>query len=146
MKCFEINLLLQDHGVKEYKDIRQYFQQENGAFQAVQNTLAWVHLQVNRIKAKHSETVIERLILWQWEIATPLPSGEIGTKKYKDRVLDWSFERGLINIHQNLSNKQKRKVSAAIRYLNKYRHVRAEISIEEIGRELMEGITCIATL
>lgn len=145
MKCFEINLLLQDCGAKEFRDIRQYFQQEKGSFQAIQDTLTWVHLLMKDIRKEHPETVIERLLVWQWDIATPLPNGEIKTKKYKERVVNWSYERGVIDMQKSFSGKQQRRIHACTRFLNKYRHVRAEVAIEEVGRELVtEDVTCIA--
>ena len=144
MKCFEINLLLQDHQAKEFKDIRQYFHQERGSHQAIQDTLAWVHLTVKNIKKEKPNFVIERLIIWAWEIAIPLPTGEIKTKKFNNRVLNWSYEKGIIDMTNFLTPKQRKKVQAAARFLNKYRHVRAEVEIEEIGRELVtEDVTCI---
>lgn len=146
MFAFEINLLLLDHIAKEVKDVRQYFQQDQGCFQAIQDTLAWVHLRMQKIKDKHpnSNFVVERLAIWKWNIAVPLESGEIKTYKFQNCVLNWSFEKGLIEIEQGIANKQRKRAESAVHSLKKYRHTRAEIQIEQISGEIMEDVTYVA--
>ncbi len=136
MKCFEINLLLNDPIVKEFKDLRQYFHQPLGGFQAIQNTIAWVHLELKKRRENHPLIVVEKLGIWQWEIAIPEHTGEIKTVKIKDKVLNWSYEKGIIEI-RNFSQGKRKQIYQLTRSLNKYRHVKSEVLIEEVFDSLI---------
>ncbi len=78
-----------------------------------------------------------------WNIATPESTGEIKTKKAADKVLNWSYEKGAIDLNKSMSKKEKIRIYSALKFLNKYRRVRAEVLIEELSsgfslREFLE--------
>lgn len=131
MKCFEINLLLYNPETKITRDIRQYFHQEKGSYQAIQDSLCWTHREMKKIRTEFKKIVIDRLMVWQWEIATPTPEGIIGTRKIY-QIINWSFEKGIINLN-DIKNKHIKNIERSVKYLNKYRHIRSQVIIEEIG-------------
>jgi hypothetical protein len=140
MKCFEINLLIVDYEKKQMRNVGQYFQQEKGSFQAARDTLKWVHLVMKARKEEHPELVVERLVVWSWNMCSPELSGDIKTKRSNNKVLNWTYENGILDMAPEFTEKQKRKIKGECRLLNKYRHVRSEVVIEEIT----EDIRCIA--
>lgn len=147
MMCFEINCLLVDPASeknnRQIKDLRQYFYQPKGHAEALRNCFAWVHLKVAELKAKEPQWVIERLVLHEWRINSPEPNGDIKTCKFQKKVLNWAFDRGIIELHANLNNKQKKKAEAAVLRLNDYRPLRSLVKIEDIGSNLMDGVKCL---
>ena len=52
------------------------------------------------------------------------------------------FEKGILEL-QDMSLKQRGRITRACQFLNKYRHVRAEVVIEEISNQLTEDAICI---
>ncbi len=143
MKCFEINLLLLDPAEKRTRDIRQYFEQPKGYYQAIVDTINWVHYRMKEQKTP-GKYVVERVILYEWRIDTPSANGDIKTQRVGDRVINWSFEKGIIDVYKNLSGKQKRRLPDQIKSLNKYRPSRYKVEIREISRNIMEGVSVVA--
>jgi len=146
MLCFQIILTLHDHVAKVYEQKTQYFRveyhytQQEKIQEAIYSALKWVHWHMKKSRKKYPHLAVEELLVWGWDIASPELNGEIKTTKHFYPTLRWSFERGLIETHMILSSKQKRRVANAALLLNKYRHVRSEIIIEQIGNEIMDGI------
>jgi hypothetical protein len=142
VKCFEINVILFDNVAKTRKDVREYFHQDKGPAQAITDTLAWINLKMKIWKKKNPNYVIDGLNLWAWTIAIPQPDGEIKTKRSCDKVLSWAFDRDAIQFQQGIKDKQKKRFAFAVKQLNKYRHAKSEIKIEELSGELKDNAKC----
>jgi len=143
MKCFEINLMLFDSVAKTNKNIRQYFQQDKGACQAILDTIAWINLEMKgKWKKACPHVVIDSLVIWSWNIGTPQPDGSIKTMRSSDKVLNWSFEKGLVSIQNGLKEKHKKRFVGGLKHLNRYRIAQAEVQIEEIGGKLEDNANC----
>lgn len=143
MKCFEINLLLFDPVEKRTRDIRQYFIQPKGYYTAILDTIAWVHFRMREMKNK-GKYVVERVLLYEWKIDVPSGNGDIKTQRVGDRIVNWSYEKGVIDVYKPLAEKHKKKLPDMMRGLNKYRPSKFKVRIEEIGQDIMENVSCIA--
>jgi hypothetical protein len=141
MRCFEINLLLIDHDAKKTKEMRQYFHQDKGVFQAILDTIAWVHYKIKAMREPNY--VVEKLMVYEWRIDSPSMNGHIGSTKFPDRVFNWSFEKGIIEADKLLSDKQRRKINEPARSLNMHRKKRSEVKIVEIGQEIEDGLIAV---
>lgn len=144
VKCFEINVILFDNVSKTRKDVREYFHQDKGPAQAITDTLAWINLKMKIWKKNNPNYVIDGLNLWSWTIAIPQPDGEIKTKRSSDKVLSWYFDKDVIQFQQGVKDKQKKRFSSLLRQLNKYRHSKSEIKIEEISGDLKDNAKCFS--
>jgi hypothetical protein len=132
VKCFEINVALYDNVTKTSKLVREYFHQDKGPAQAITDTLAWINLKIKIWKKNNPNYVIDGIMLWSWSIAIPQADGEIKTKRSSDKVLNWSFDKDDVHFQQGLKDKQKKRFASLLKQLNKYRHSKSEVKIEEI--------------
>lgn len=144
VKCFEINVILFDNVSKIRKDVREYFHQDKGPAQAITDTLAWINLKMKIWKKKNPNYVIDGLNLWAWTIAIPQSDGDIKTKRIGDKVLSWYFDKDVVQFQQGIKDKQKKRFYLALRQLNKYRHAKSEIKIEEISGKLEDNAKCLS--
>jgi hypothetical protein len=139
VKCFEINVILFDSVAKTRKDVREYFHQDKGPAQAITDTLAWINLKIKIWKKNNPNYVIDGLNIWSWSIAIPQADGEIKTKRSCDKVLSWHFDKDVVQFQQGIKDKQKKRFTLSLLQLNKYRHSKSEIKIEEISGELKDN-------
>ena len=144
IKCYEIHLQLINQPSESRRDIRQYFYQPKGMFQAIMDSLNFVHYEVERYlnstTGKTTIMAVEEVQIYEWTLAQPVENGNIPTKRIISPFFEWNYENKLKFVAPEVSRKQKRRVMAASTYLDKYRPMRSKIVIEEIGQEIMDGL------
>ena len=141
MKFFEIGLLLYDMAEDKPQNIRQYFRQET-YMQAVFDAMAFVGYEVR--SREENKFSVEHIIMYEWQIDMPLSTGEIGSKKLNTKVFEWCYERGVMTLHPSLSNRQSKKLVRRAKHLFLYRPSKSLVSIEEIGNDLMDGVSQVS--